>query len=215
MSVPDHRDIPKQLYDSGDYDLTTHEGQGHYVDDCVAALHARDQRWGFLKKTGSGAQIHGHSEDGSLYLSDTPGQSQHVDFIVGAGGPNPQPGWAVDVPRYSRSDWFPPSEHMPTEPDEPDEPEPPHVCPPCPPIPGYEEIGGDAFYQAMVGVPLEADYTLVGQRLNAGSAAWFSRTIYDIIVALMQANGAPVDVNAIVKKHRNEWRVVLGLPPLS
>lgn len=210
MAVPDHRHIPKQLYDSGDYDLTTHEGQGKYVDACVVALHQLDQRWGFLKKTGSGAQIHGHSEDGALYLSDTPGQSQHVDFIVGAGGPNPQPGWAVDVPRYSRTDWFPPSQHAPIE--EP-EPEPPHVCPPLV-IPSYEDLGGDSFYRAMIGVPLAADYAQAGQTLNDGSAVWFARTTHSLMAAFVAAGNHPIDPSAIIRKHRNEWRDILRLPRL-
>ena len=73
----------------------------------------------------------------------------------------------------------------------------------------------DAFYAAMVGVPLEADYTAAGQRLNAGSAVWFSRTIHSVMAALVKANGQPIDMQAIVKKHRNEWRAVLGLPPVG
>ena len=135
MSVPNHRFIVEDLYDHGDYDLTSHEGQARFVDDAVVALHAHDQRWGFLKKTGSGAHIHGHSEDGALYLSDTPGQSQHVDFGVNFGRADARVGWQPDIPRYSRSDWYPPSEHPPLDEPEQPKPEPPHVCPPCPPVP--------------------------------------------------------------------------------
>jgi hypothetical protein len=109
--VPDHRDIPKKLFTTGLFDLTTHEGQGAFVDAVVSALHARDERWGHLKKSAAQTQIHGHGEDSALYLSDTPGQSQAVDFIGGAGGPNPQPGWIVDSPRYSASDWLDPTQH--------------------------------------------------------------------------------------------------------
>lgn len=77
-------------------------------------------------------------------------------------------------------------------------------------VPGYEEIGGDAFYRAEIGVPLEADMKLVGAPLNNGSSVWFSRTIYDIIVA--HINKQQDQIPAIVKKHRNEWRAILGLP---
>ena len=144
MAVPNHRFIVEDLYDHGDYDLTSHEGQARFVDDAVAALNAHDQRWGFLKKTGSGAQIHGHSEDGSLYLSDTPGQSQHVDFIAGAGGPNPSVGWQPDIPRYSRADWYPPSEHPDLSDPEPGPVPTPHICPPVPPtFPYLDELGPD------------------------------------------------------------------------
>ena len=149
MAVPNHRFIVEDLYDHGDYDLAAHEGQARFVDDAVAALYAHDQRWGFLKKTGSGAQIHGHSEDGSLYLSDTPGQSQHVDFIANAGAPNAGIGWSVDIPRYSRADWYPPSEHPSLEEPEQPEPTPPHVCPPVPPTFPYpdENTHGKSFQQ--------------------------------------------------------------------
>lgn len=200
MSVPDHRHIPQQLFDTGEYDLTTHEGQGKYVDDCVAALHALDQRWGFLKKTGSGAQIHGHSEDGSLYLSDTPGQSQHVDFIANAGQSNAKPAWQVDLPRYSRSDWFPPSQHMPMEPDEP-EPEP--TPDPITPYPG------DPVWDA-VGVTLFADYAEAHQAPNPQMGRWFGRTIWDATEG--DETGTVLTVDASIAKHRNEWREVLGLP---
>ena len=213
MAVPNHRFIVEDLYDHGDYDLTSHDGQARFVDDAVAALNAHDQRWGFLKKTGSGAQIHGHSEDGSLYLSDTPGQSQHVDFIAGAGGPNPSIGWQPDIPRYSRADWYPPSEHPPTNDHEPKPDEPPHVCPKLV-VPTYAALGDAAFFRAMVGVPLAADYAMVGQPLNDGVSVWFARTLHSLIAASVVANGQPIDAAGIVRKHRNEWRVILGLPAL-
>lgn len=131
MAVPNHSDVPKTLFETGEYDLTNHDDQAKFVDDCVLELNARDPRWGFLKKT-SGTMIHNHSEDGALYLSDTPGQSQHVDFIAGAGGPNPHPAWGVDVPRYSRSDWYPPDEHPPVDEPGPPTPEPPASFKPNP-----------------------------------------------------------------------------------
>ena len=46
-----------------------------------------------------------------LFLSDEPGQSQAVDIVGGAGGPNPKPAWQADAPRYSKSDWLDPTEH--------------------------------------------------------------------------------------------------------
>ena len=143
--APNHRIIVEELYANGDYTLITHEGQARLVDDAVVALHAQDQRWGHLRKSPSQTNIHGHAEDAALYLSDTPGQSQAVDFIAGAGGPSPSVGWQPDVPRYSRSDWYPPSEHPPL--DEPAPEPPPHVCPPVPPAFPYpdENTTGKAF----------------------------------------------------------------------
>ena len=111
MSVPNGFDIAEAVYASGLYDLTTHDGQADFIDAVVADLHARDKRWGHLRKRPEQTNIHGHAEDAALYLSDTPGLSQAVDFIGGAGGPHPQIQWNVDLPRYSQSDWFAPQDH--------------------------------------------------------------------------------------------------------
>ena len=203
MSVPNHRFIVEDLYDHGDYDLTSHEGQALFVDDAVTALYAHDQRWGFLKKTGSGAQIHGHSEDGSLYLSDTPGQSQHVDFIANAGAPNAGIGWSVDIPRYSRSDWYPPSEHPPLEEPEQPEPEPPHVCPPVPPTFPYldENVIGKVFLAQVVQAYHDAGRTFPDP--NDKEAYWhFCRLGFDV-----REMG---DMAAIAKRIR-ELRAQLGV----
>jgi hypothetical protein len=39
------------------------------------------------------------------------GQAQAVDFIGGAGGPNPQPGWGVGEHLYKHSDGIDPTTH--------------------------------------------------------------------------------------------------------
>jgi hypothetical protein len=109
--IPDHSIVVRRLYDTGLFNLMTHEGQGAFVDAVVATLHAVDERWGHLRKKSGQSHIHKHAEDAALYLSDTPGQSQAVDFIGGAGGPNPQPAWNVDQPRYSEKDWLDPFDH--------------------------------------------------------------------------------------------------------
>jgi hypothetical protein len=112
MSVPDYRHVPKQLHDTGLYDLKSHDGQGAFVDACVSTLHGIDKNFGHLKKKPGQTQVHGHGEDATLYkFSD--GTAQAVDFIGGAGGPNPQPGWGVDSsgPIYKHSDWHNPTEH--------------------------------------------------------------------------------------------------------
>lgn len=86
--------------------------------------------------------------------------------------------------------------------------------PPQPKFPTYEETGGDVFYRANVGVPLEADMALIGQPLNEGSSVWFSRTIYDILALWQTGKPTNEQISAVVKHHRNEWRAILGLPPL-
>lgn len=140
MPVPDMRHVPQKLFDTGLFDLRTHEGQGAYVDAVVSVLHGLDERWGHLKKKPGQTAVHGHGEDAALYLSDEPGQSQAVDFVGGAGGPNPRPAWQVDAPRYSASDWFDPTEHGTKAPPPP---------PPPPPVPQFpypdENTVGKAF----------------------------------------------------------------------
>jgi hypothetical protein len=76
--------------------------------------------------------------------------------------------------------------------------------PPTPPAVSYPD---DAYFIEHVGVPLEADYALAGQTLNAGASTWFARTIFDAV------SGA-LTMDASVAKHRAEWRSSLGLPPL-
>ena len=112
MTIPDFRNVPKKLFDTGLFDLHSHEGQGAFVDACVSTLHGLDENFGHLKKKPGQTQVHGHAEDATLYkFSD--GTAQAVDFIGGAGGPNPQPGWGVDSsgPIYKHSDWLDPTQH--------------------------------------------------------------------------------------------------------
>jgi hypothetical protein len=139
MSVPNEYEVVRRLFLSGVFDLKTHEGQGAFTDAVVSALHAKDERWGHLKKNASQTNEHGHGEDAALYLSEVDGESTAVDFIGGAGGNNPQPAWQVDSPRYSKKDWADPTEHGFGQPSP--------VCPPVPPTFPYpdENTAGKAF----------------------------------------------------------------------
>lgn len=204
MSVPNYSHVVQRLFDTRLYDLKTHDGQGAFVDAVVSTLHGLDERWGHLKKSAAQTQVHGHGEDAALYLADEEGQSQAVDFVGGAGGPNPQPAWQVDAPRYSKKDWLDPFDHGQ------------HAPPPPPPlrIPSYGELGDDAFFRAFIGVPLQADMIMAGQQLNEGSAVWFSRAVYRLMSAFLRANGQPIDPAGEVRIVRNEWRAILGLPPV-
>ena len=133
-----------------------------------------------------------------------------------------KPGWSFDpnagpqitasaawnpVPKEYWRAWNPPllidDGTVPPKP-----PEPPSLR-----IPSYGELGDDAFFRAQIGVPLEADMALAGQVLNNGSSVWFSRTTYEILVEAIKA-GRMIDTAPIVKKYRNQWRAILGLPPL-
>lgn len=90
---------------------------------------------------------------------------------------------------------------------------PPQPPPAAPVIPGYEDLGGDAFFRAQIGVPLAADMAVAGQTLNDGSSVWFSRTTYELLAESLKA-GHAIDPAPIVKKYRNQWRAILGQPPI-
>lgn len=179
----------------------------------AAHLHAIDPRAGLTGKRGNPLDI---SDDAICFKGEgadfdpTAGNAQRtvVDVIGGAGGPSPTPQWAVvsNPANPVPAAWVQPGPSQTPEP-------PPHVCPVLT-IPGYEVLGGDSFYRAMIGVPLAADYSLAGQTLNDGAAVWFSRTTHSLMAAFVKANGQPIDAPGIVKKHRSEWRAILGLPPL-
>lgn len=207
MSVPNCSAAVRKLFDTGLFHLTTEDGQGAFTDACVSMLNGLDPNWGHLIKKPGQTDVHGHGEDAALYkLAD--GKAQAVDFIGGAGGPNPQPGWMVDEPRYTHADWADPTEHGFG-----------HAVPapapaPVARIPSYGELGDDAFFRAMVGVPLAADMAMAGQPLNDGSTVWSARAVYRLIAALLKANGQPIDAAGEVRIVRNEWRTILGQPPV-
>jgi hypothetical protein len=199
MAVPNHLRVAQRLFETGLFDLRTHEGQGAFVDATVAVLHTVDKRWGHLKKNTGQTHVHGHAEDAALYLSDTPGQSQAVDFIGGAGGPNPKPAWNVDQPRYSASDWRDPFDHgferRATPPPPP--PPPPPQLPPYPSEDHLDDIGNALF----------ADYGQAHQAPNPQMFRFAFRVAYDWLT-----KNVP-DLPAAATKHRREWRQLLGLPP--
>lgn len=209
MSVPNHAHVPQKLFDTGLFDLKTHEGQGAFTDAVVATLNGIDENWRHLKKKPGQTAVHNHGEDSALYLFPD-GTALAVDFIGGAGGPTPRPSWGVGDHVYKHSDAHDPDEHGIGG----------GGSQPAPQVPSYAEIGDDAFYRAMVGVPLFADYLTAhtaghpDAKPNDGMSAWFSRSIYRVMSAFMKANGQPIDPVGEVRIVRNEWRQKLGLPPV-
>lgn len=170
-------------------------------------LHAKDPRANLNGKRGDPKNL---SADAINYLcdkEDSDGRTPDglpcvvVDVIGGAGGPNPTPGWNVFTTLVEGSG----------------APVDPTVSGPVPPpvikIPSYADLGDDAFFRNHIGIPLQADMAQTGQPLNDGSSVWFSRITYSLLVAMIKAGG-PVDPAPIVKVHRNEWRAILGLPPV-
>lgn len=199
--IPDRRDVPQKLYATGLYDLRSHEGQAAFTDAVVSTLHGIDPNFRHLKKNPSQTHVHRHGEDSVLYLLPD-NKALAVDFIGGAGGANPQPGWIVGTYEYTHKDAHDPGDHgIGTS-------APPEVF-----IPSYGELGDDAFFRASIGVPLQADMLLAGQQLNDGSSVWFSRTTYEILTEALKA-GQMIDVQPIVRKYRNQWRAILGQPPV-
>lgn len=77
----------------------------------------------------------------------------------------------------------------------------------------YHAMGDDRFFIGEIGVPLQADMALAFQSLNVGSAAWIARTVFRVMRAF-DKHGDHREKDAIVKDVRNQWRAVLGLPPL-
>jgi hypothetical protein len=139
MSVPDRRDVPRLLFDTGLFNLKTHEGQAAFTDAVVATLNGIDENFRHLIKKPGQTAIHDHGEDSVLYLLPND-EALAVDFIGGANGPNPQPAWMVGAHVYTHADAHDPDDHGIRDAAAP-------VCPPVPPSFGYpdENTTGKAF----------------------------------------------------------------------
>lgn len=82
---------------------------------------------------------------------------------------------------------------------------PPTTDPPPAPKPTPKPYPGDKFFIEQIGQVLEWDYAEAGQRLNAGSSVWFSRTIWRYV-------NEGTSIEQSVAQSRKEWRAALGLP---
>jgi len=201
MSVPNFSGEVKKLYDTGLFNLKTHDGQGAFVDACLSMLHGLDANWGHLIKKPGQTSVHDHAEDAALYkLPD--GKAQAVDFIGGAGGPNPQPGWMVDSFIYKHSDWFDPTDHGITE----GSAQPPAIVMP----PGREEALDemkylDYYYTAPEGLQRPNGLSLNGKPDFEGIAAWYL-DVYQR--ERLVGNDRPTSRAAYVNdiRHSDEWK---------
>ncbi len=204
MNVPNFATEVKILHDTGLFNLRTKHGQGAFSDACVSMLNGRDPNFGHLIKKPGQTHEHDHGEDSALYRFPD-GTAKAVDFIGGAGGSNPQPGWIVDnATPYKHSDWHDPQDHGITE-----------SGGGAPTYPGYEALGGDEGGKKITRL-LEADYKRAKGFLDGECGTWPHRTNYDFLT------GKVATIEASIAKHQPDWREALnqermanGLPPIT
>ena len=171
-------------------------------------LHAKDHNVGCNGKRGNPLDLSADAINILCDETDSNGRTPDgepcvvVDVIGGAGGPTPSPIWGVYNTLVEGSG-------ANVDPNATPAPPPPAT----PYIPSYGELGDDAFFRSQIGIPLQADMSIAGQALNDGSSVWFARACYELITESMKA-GRMIDAAPIVKKYRNQWRAILGLPPL-
>ena len=205
MSVPNYSNVPVKLFDTGLYNLKTHDGQAAFTDAVVDTLHGLDPNFRHLKKKPGQTAIHDHGEDSVLYLLPS-NQALAVDFIGGANGPNPQPTWQVGSHPYTHADAHDPTDHGIIE----------DATPAPPSVPSYEAMGGDEGGKRVTRL-MEADYKRAEKAgLDGDSGAWQWRTAYDFI------SGSVPTVDASIAAHQPEWRKALnderaqnGKPPIQ
>lgn len=183
-----------------DGDLRRYE----FIKLLAADIHAKNAKVGNNGKRGNPLDLSMDALNILCDVAESAGRTPEglpcvvVDVIGGAGGPNPQPVWNVFDTFVEGSGANVKPGAVPT---------------PQPTIPSYEALGGDAYWREELGVPLQSDMALANAGpLNDGSSVWFSRPIYRILEAY--AKGQTPDRPAIIKSVRNEWRAILGLPPL-
>lgn len=123
--------------------------------------------------------------------------------LIGGGNDGPEP---LGQPGTPTANEIPAEFHRPNNPPVP-YPIGAVVDPPAPPAPVIKPYPGDTFFVEQIGNVLERDYAEAGQRLNAGSAVWFSRTIWRHV-------NEGMSMEQSTAQSRKEWRAALGLPAL-
>lgn len=160
-------------------------------------LHAKDPRANLNGKRGDPKNL---SADAINYLcdkADSEGRTPDglpcvvIDVIGNAGLPVAQPAWIVFDTKIEGSG-------AAVNPNAIPQPPPPQL-PPYPP--NESDVDG-------AGVALFADFALAGQAPNPQMFRFAFRVSHDWL------SKKEPDLPASVKKHRKEWRALLGLPPL-
>lgn len=85
--------IIHDVYKTGLYDLTTHDGCGVFTEACCSALHDNHSvSWGHIKKTGAQEQYNGHAIDAVQLLNSMPDCDRGIyDIIRQSQAPDAQP----------------------------------------------------------------------------------------------------------------------------
>lgn len=186
MSVPNHKSTVQAIFDQGGWTLSTDDGKAAFTRASAWALFQRDAHWGLVRKT-SGSNVLGLSTDLVVWA----GTGEIVDIATDTGVI-----WGDDKDPIDPGRWVPPRA-----------PEDWDTDPSPTPIP----YPGDVVWDA-VGVALFADYAVAGQSPNPQMGRWFGRTIWDAVAG--DPTGQVLTIPESIKKHRAEWRAVLGLPPV-
>lgn len=178
-----------------------------FIKLLAAHLHALNPAFGLNGKRGnpldiSDDAINFKGEGADFDPTDGGAPRTVIDVIVGAGGPNPQPQWAIvtkaDAPVGAAWVQPGPPPHVPTP---TPTPTPTPQKPKFPPYPADESV-----FDA-VGTALFADFAEARQAPNPQMLRFVFRVAYGWLTS------EPPDLNASLAKQRKEWRTLLGLPP--
>jgi hypothetical protein len=104
MSVPNHFDVVQLVFQTGNFDLSTHDGCGLFTEACARELFKGDPNFGHLKKRPAQNQYNWHAVDAVLYRPT----GQSIDLVAASESPDARPAWQEDIPRYSDADWYAP-----------------------------------------------------------------------------------------------------------
>ncbi len=93
----DPESIIHAVYETGDHDLSTHDGCGEFTEDCCAALHENhSEMWGHIRKNPGQNQYNGHAVDAVMLLA---GEGCGIyDIVHDSVAPNASPQYIYKGP---------------------------------------------------------------------------------------------------------------------
>lgn len=104
------QEIIQVVYNTGLYNLTTHDGCGQFTEACCTALHEQhSSSWGHVRKQGAQEQYNGHAIDAVMLLNSMPDCDRAIyDIIVQSQAPDAHPGFNFASP-VNASLWYYPA----------------------------------------------------------------------------------------------------------